>query len=94
MGFLEVLSFLIIYIVLPVAGIVALIYLIILINNLIYTVKEANLLIYDVKKKAKKLDKPIDSVVKGFEAADKVVGIMLSPFTSLGILSRKRKNKK
>lgn len=93
MEFIEVLSYLIIYILLPVAGIVGIIYLIVLINNLIYTVKEANLMIYDLKKKAAKLDKPIDSIVRGFESANKVKETILVPFTALGIWSKRKRKK-
>lgn len=57
-------SFLLIYILLPLAGIVALIFLCVVLYNLIFTIKKINPIIEDVNYKLNILNIPVEAIVK------------------------------
>ncbi|MDF9867290.1 uncharacterized protein YoxC [Bacilli bacterium PM5-3] len=63
MEFLSILSYLLIYIILPIAGIVALIFLAILFNNSAQTIKKFDDIADDISKRLKVVDNLIDTIV-------------------------------
>ncbi|MDR3215727.1 MAG: hypothetical protein LBT75_05610 [Bacilli bacterium] len=89
-SFLENSSFFLIYICLPVAGIITLIYIIILLNQMINTVKGTNKLVDDVQNKLDSLQGIIDTIM-GIH--NKYVGVM-GVFSSLASKTSKIKRKK
>ncbi|MDR1781442.1 MAG: hypothetical protein LBR40_00350 [Bacilli bacterium] len=90
--FLDNMSFFLIYICLPVAGIIAIIYLIVLLYNLNFTIKKTNDVIDDVQNKLDTLQGPVDSIASVHNSIIKLSGI-ISAVPGIAKL-RKKKNKK
>ncbi|MEG0283727.1 MAG: hypothetical protein RR543_04820 [Erysipelotrichales bacterium] len=96
MDFITILSFVIIRLVLPIAAIVALIYLTLLLKQLIVTTKKLDNLSVDLEHKLSRLDEPIDTVVSIADGFNKFSGVVSTAFTGLaGFTSIKNmKNKR
>ena len=73
MSNLEVTGFLLVYIVLPVVAIVALIFLIVLLNRATKTVEHYDEVASKIEKKLEVLDGPINALNKAQESVNKVM---------------------
>jgi hypothetical protein len=93
MNFFETLSFLLIYICLPIAGILTLIYIIILLNQLTLTIRDANKVVADVQKKLDILQGPINTVGDVHKKYLKIIGAVSAAFTSVPHFKKSKKNK-
>lgn len=88
MEFWEILSFLLIWIILPIAGIFAIIFLCIVFYNLIYSVKKTNEILDTVDRNLDKLEEPIDSIVESYEKIKAVSQTLSKTLTSFKIISK------
>lgn len=90
MDFFQTLSFILIYICLPIAGIVTLIYIIILLNQLIFTVRDANKLVNDVQKKLDVLQGPVDTIGDIHKKYSKLIGAVSASVNSVIKIFKKK----
>ena len=88
---LEILSFLIIYICLPVTVIVTLVYSIILLKQMTITIKKVDDLTIKVNEKIELLDGPINTITKINSGYLKVAKNLAMGFATVGAFARKKK---
>lgn len=98
MEFLEILSFLLIRILLPLAAIVALVYLSLLFVQTINTLKRTNEvmgkaedLVEEIEKRVEMLDGPIEAITNIYETYLKISGTITTALASFTLFNRKRK---
>lgn len=78
---------------LPVAGFVLLVYLIILVKNIIKTLKQVNVIIDDCDKQVRKLDKPLDTINHVSETVDNIHDATKSAVSSAAAMIISNSNK-
>ena len=94
MDFLQILSFLLIYICLPVAGIFALVYLVLLLRQTISTMKRFDALATNIEEKIALLEGPIEAVGRIHEHYSKMSGTLSAALASLAVIKKHRKKKR
>lgn len=75
MDFLQTLSFLLIYIVLPASVIALVVYLIFLVKQITVSTKNMDKITTDLEHKLAMLDEPVEAVVNIFDGVSQVMGI-------------------
>lgn len=93
MEFLQILSYIIIYICLPVTGIATLVYLIILLKQITSSMKRIDTIADDVEKKLDLLQGPIDTIVDIHTNYLKAISAVSATMSTLSAFINRKKNK-
>lgn len=94
MEFFEILSFLLIYVLLPASGIALVVYLILLVKQMTSSLKSMDKITTDLEHKLALLDEPIENIVNISDTIIKAWGVATSVFTGFSAFTSKRKNKR
>ncbi|MDF9867213.1 hypothetical protein OKW22_000775 [Bacilli bacterium PM5-3] len=93
MGFFQILSYLIIYICLPVTIIATLVYLILLFKQLTVTVKKVDALSTNIEQKMELLEGPIETIVNINNSYLQVISAFSAVATTIGAFAKGKRKK-